>query len=227
MDPSKTRQAQAHARQRHMALAPSSAPGQLRMPTSRTRGKHKSTAALVPQGVQPSSQRPYQQSFNGVPQKRKIPAHHHYDRQPQFVGTPEDVEDDDLLYPDEEFVLFLLSLTYLLTLFPFLFIVFTFSHFHFSLFTPTCLSTCFGQLCILEARFVVPFPIPSISGDHAPNLLDLTIHVPPRCLSNFSLPRHRLTNTIEVASVNIPMMRSQCRKPLAPLWKSYLMSSLS
>ncbi|KAG8664985.1 uncharacterized protein FPOAC1_012962 [Fusarium poae] len=85
-----------------MALAPSSAPGQLRMPTSRTRGKHKSTAALVPQGVQPSSQRPYQQSFNGVPQKRKIPAHHHYDRQPQFVGTPEDVEDDDLLYPDEE-----------------------------------------------------------------------------------------------------------------------------
>ncbi|KAL3587551.1 hypothetical protein FPOAC2_13448 [Fusarium poae] len=102
MDPSKTRQAQAHARQRHMALAPSSAPGQLRMPTSRTRGKHKSTAALVPQGVQPSSQRPYQQSFNGVPQKRKIPAHHHYDRQPQFVGTPEDVEDDDLLYPDEE-----------------------------------------------------------------------------------------------------------------------------
>ncbi|KAG8677862.1 hypothetical protein FPOAC1_003890 [Fusarium poae] len=85
-----------------MALAPSSAPGQLRMPASRTRGKHKSTAALVPQGVQPSSQRPYQQSFNGVPQKRKIPAHHHYDRQPQFVGTPEDVEDDDLLYPDEE-----------------------------------------------------------------------------------------------------------------------------
>ncbi|OBS15314.1 hypothetical protein FPOA_13837 [Fusarium poae] len=102
MDPSKTRQAQAHARQRHMALAPSSAPGQLRMPASRTRGKHKSTAALVPQGVQPSSQRPYQQSFNGVPQKRKIPAHHHYDRQPQFIGTPEDVEDDDLLYPDEE-----------------------------------------------------------------------------------------------------------------------------
>ncbi|OBS15387.1 hypothetical protein FPOA_13776 [Fusarium poae] len=101
MDPSKTRQAQAHARQRHMALAPSSARASCVCPRA---APEESTNRLLPWCL-----RVFNLARRGLPavfqrssQKRKIPAHHHYDRQPQFVGTPEDVEDDDLLYPDEE-----------------------------------------------------------------------------------------------------------------------------
>jgi hypothetical protein len=32
-----------------------------------------------------------------------------YDRQPQLVATPEDEQDDEMVYHDEEFVLFLSS----------------------------------------------------------------------------------------------------------------------
>jgi hypothetical protein len=111
MDPSRTGLAYARKRLREPAL--SSAPTQSRMHhKSGSRGKHRSTHILGSQAIQPSSRRGYQQPFNRVPQGRQVPVRDRYDRQPRFVGTPEVVEDDGMPYSDEEFVLFLLSLTY-------------------------------------------------------------------------------------------------------------------
>jgi hypothetical protein len=139
MDPSRT--GQAYARKRHREPAPPSAPTQSRMPRSRIRQRQNPTGVLMPQGVQHSSRRSYQQPFNRVPQGRQVSVRDYYDQQPRFVGTPEDVEDDKMLYPDEEFVLFLLSLTYPLSSRLFLLLSLrhsvTFSLFTFHFFTST------------------------------------------------------------------------------------------
>ena len=111
MDPSKARHV--YERRRHMAPAPSSVAAQpYNYPKRGVRGKHQSTHLSKAHNVQPSGRTGYRASSNRTYQGRHFPVRDSYGRRPRVVDTPEYVNDYETQCDDEEFVLFLLSITH-------------------------------------------------------------------------------------------------------------------
>lgn len=108
MESSQPRPSQAYIQSRRPVLAPQAAQ---RIARRATRCRPKRAARKALQDVRSSSLGSYRRPVDRIRQSRMMPVRDRmYDRQPQLVATPEDEQDDEMVYHDEEFVLFLSSL---------------------------------------------------------------------------------------------------------------------
>ncbi|KAH7184424.1 hypothetical protein BKA60DRAFT_285608 [Fusarium oxysporum] len=144
MESSQPRPSQAYIQSHRPVLAPQ--PAQ-RIARRATRCRPKRAARKALQDVRPGSLGSYLRPVDNIRQSRMMPVRDRmYDRQPQLVATPEDEQDDEMVYHDEEFVLFLSSPPSLPpSLFPSLFDLFYFLSlfFHsFRLYSLECHCTC-------------------------------------------------------------------------------------
>ncbi|TVY62577.1 hypothetical protein Focb16_v004151 [Fusarium oxysporum f. sp. cubense] len=100
MESSQPRPSQAYIQSRRPVLAPQ--PAQ-RIARRATRCRPKRTALEAPQDVRSSSLGSYRRPVDNIRQRRMMPVRDRmYDRQPQLVTTPEDEQDDEMVYHDEE-----------------------------------------------------------------------------------------------------------------------------
>ncbi|RYC80190.1 hypothetical protein BFJ63_vAg16925 [Fusarium oxysporum f. sp. narcissi] len=100
MESSKPRPSQAYIRSRRPVLAPQAAQ---RIAKRATRSRHRPTALEAPQDVRSSSLGSYRRPVDNIRQRRMAQVRDRmYDRQPQLVATPEDEQDDEMVYHDEE-----------------------------------------------------------------------------------------------------------------------------
>ncbi|KAK2667080.1 hypothetical protein RAB80_017501 [Fusarium oxysporum f. sp. vasinfectum] len=100
MESSQPRPSQAYIQSRRPVLAPQ--PAQ-RIARRATRCRPKRTAREAPQDVRSSSLGSYRRPVDNIWQRRMMPVRDRmYDRQPQLVATPEDEQDDEMVYHDEE-----------------------------------------------------------------------------------------------------------------------------
>ncbi|KNB18618.1 hypothetical protein FOXG_22306 [Fusarium oxysporum f. sp. lycopersici 4287] len=100
MESSQPRPSQAYIQSRRPVLAPQ--PAQ-RIARRATRCRPKRAARKALQDVRSSSLGSYRRPVDHIRQSRMMPVRDRmYDRQPQLVATPEDEQDDEMVYHDEE-----------------------------------------------------------------------------------------------------------------------------
>ncbi|EXL90669.1 hypothetical protein NOF04DRAFT_1317007 [Fusarium oxysporum II5] len=100
MESSQPRPSQAYIQSHRPVLAPQAAQ---RIARRATRCRPKRAARKALQDVQFSSLGSYRLPVDNIRQSRMMPVRDRmYDRQPQLVATPEDEQDDEMVYHDEE-----------------------------------------------------------------------------------------------------------------------------
>ncbi|EXL38843.1 hypothetical protein FOCG_18524 [Fusarium oxysporum f. sp. radicis-lycopersici 26381] len=100
MESSQPRPSNAYIQSRHPVLAPQAAQ---RIARRATRCRPKRAARKALQDVRSSSLGSYRRPVDHIRQSRMMPVRDRmYDRQPQLVATPEDEQDDEMVYHDEE-----------------------------------------------------------------------------------------------------------------------------
>ncbi|KAM5528933.1 hypothetical protein FOXYSP1_16777 [Fusarium oxysporum f. sp. phaseoli] len=100
MESSQPRPSQAYIQSRRPVLAPQAAQ---RIARRATRCRPKRAARKALQDVRFSSLGSYRLPVGHIRQSRMMPVRDRmYDRQPQLVATPEDEQDDEMVYHDEE-----------------------------------------------------------------------------------------------------------------------------
>ncbi|RYC79025.1 hypothetical protein BFJ63_vAg18098 [Fusarium oxysporum f. sp. narcissi] len=100
MESSQPRPSQAYIQSRRPVPAPQPA---RRIVRRATRCRPKRAALKALQDVRSSSLGSYRWPVDNIRQNRMMPVRDRmYDRQPQLVATPEDEQDDEMVYHDEE-----------------------------------------------------------------------------------------------------------------------------
>ncbi|KAH7142368.1 hypothetical protein DER46DRAFT_673957 [Fusarium sp. MPI-SDFR-AT-0072] len=100
MESSQPRPSQAYIQSRRPVLAPQAVQ---RIARRATRCRPRRAARKALQDVRSSSLGSYRRPVDHIRQSRMMPVRDRmYDRQPQLVATPEDEQDDEMVYHDEE-----------------------------------------------------------------------------------------------------------------------------